>query len=186
MKSKLLIFLIVSVMVFTIVPFALAWEFDHSAIAPKAMVYLFEKTPVPSGPYPIVEGGANGKLEYNLWGKYFKFDFDGSGLTTGTSYTLIYVPDPWPWQGLICLGSAIAKGKKGSVDIQGKVALGYDLPNPAVDANAVTHSPGGLTGAKIWLVLSSDVNCVGGTLSWNPDPTKWLFEVNTLIYTFTP
>ena len=81
-------------------------------------------------------------------------------------YTLIYYPDPWPGEGLICFGSAAARGN-GKVQIKAIVDMST-FPNE---------------GAKIWLVLSDDVACgdpdanppePGEMIGWNP--TEYLFE----------
>jgi len=43
------------------------------------------------------------------------------------------------------------------------------------------HVPGALAGAKIWVVLSSDVNCTTDTMSgWNP--IEYLFEHNLITF----
>lgn len=120
---------------------------------------LFEKDP---GTWEIVEGGAWGKMTYNLSGPEFSFVFNGHGLEARAEYRLIYYPDPWPGVGLICLGSATANGG-GNVHIAASVNTG-DLPI-ASDTNA---------GAKIWLVLAADVDCEGNWSAWNP--TEYLFE----------
>jgi len=130
------------------------------------LLYLYEKVPgpvlIPPVPWDLVLGGAWGKMEYKLSGPEFDFVFNGKGLDAGVEYTLIYYPDPWPGNGLICLGSATANGG-GNVHIAGSVDTG-DLPI-FTDANS---------GAKIWLVLTDDVNCAGGWNAWNP--TEYLFE----------
>jgi hypothetical protein len=181
MKTKLLVFVTVLVMVFTILPFALACDSEDKA--PNALVYLFEKTPITGdGAWPLVLDGAKGTLEYNLWGPKFKFEFNGKGLLPKTSYTLVYYPDPWPGTGLICLGTDTSN-KKGRVEIEGKVVIGENLPI-STDANAVVHPLGGLTGAKIWLVLSSDVDCTTEQMiGWNP--TEYLFETAAIVYVYT-
>ena len=124
---------------------------------------LFEKDPAT---WEIVEGGAWGKMTYNLSGSEFEFGFNGHGLEAGVEYCLIYYPDPWPGTGLICLGCATANGG-GNDRIAGSVDTG-DLPAEG-DEN---------DGAKIWLVPTDDVDCdpEGGTrmIGWNP--TRYLFE----------
>jgi hypothetical protein len=114
-------------------------------------LYLYEKNPAD---WSIVEG-AWGKMKYNLSGSEFDFVFNGHQLVPFVDYTLIYYPDPWPGTGLICLGTGVADDH-GDVHIMG-----------AVDT-------GDLNGAKIWLVLSSDVNCEAGMTGWNPE--EYLFE----------
>src|SRR6056297_1346023 len=69
-------------------------------------LYLYEKTEA-VGEWEIVPDGAWGKMKYNRSGAEFDFVFNAHGLVAGESYTLIYYPDPWPGEGLICLGSGI-------------------------------------------------------------------------------
>jgi len=128
-------------------------------------LYLYEK----DADWEIVEGGAWGKMKYNLSGSTFDFVFNGHSLPVGQDYTLIYYPDPWPGSGLICLGSGTVN-EDGNVHIKELVDTG-GLPNET-DANA---------GAKIWLVLSSDVDC--GELemiAW--DPAAYLFEYDLITF----
>jgi hypothetical protein len=132
---------------------------------------LFEKDPVT---WEIIEGGAWGKMTYNLSGPEFEFVFNGHGLEAGADYCLIYYPDPWPGTGLICLGCATANGG-GNVHIAASVDTG-DLPATA-DKNSGT-------GAKLWLVPAADVDCnpEGGTrmIGWNP--TEYLFEYDLITF----
>ena len=143
-----------------------------------AHLYLYEKTPgpiaVPPIPWDLVEGGAWGKMKYNLSGEEFEYVFNGHGLVEGEDYTLIYYPDkignPWPRVDIICLGSGIANAKL-NVHIMGSVDTG-DLPDPLVDINE---------GAKIWLVLSDDVDCGTKIMTgWNP--TEYLFEGDVITF----
>jgi hypothetical protein len=149
-------------------------------------LYLYEKDPET---WDVVgTGGALGFLDYRPQGTVFKFLFVARKLEPDVDYTLIYYPDPWPGDcndadpgtGVICLGSGTAD-EYGKLKIVGK----GDPANPfyaepqstgdlpaACDANAA-H------GAKIWLVLSSDVDCVNQQMAgWTP--SEYLFE-NTLI-----
>ena len=133
-------------------------------------LYLFEKVP---GAWTIVEDGAWGKMKYNLSGSKFEFVFNGHYLEPGYDYTLIYYPDPWPGTGLICLGSGMAN-EYGDVHIKGCVETG-NLPAD-FDVNE---------GAKIWLVLSCDVNCGGEDeearmVGWSP--TFYLFEYDLITF----
>jgi len=123
---------------------------------------LFEKDPAT---WEIIEGGAWGKMTYNLSGPEFEFVFNVHGLEAGVEYCLIYYPDPWPGEGLICLGCATANGG-GNVHI------------------AACVNTGDLTNAKIWLVLAADVDCdtegVTQMIDWNP--TKYLFEYDLITF----
>lgn len=138
-----------------------------------AHLYFYEKTGEPD--WEILDDGAWGKMKYNLTGPVFDFVFNGHGLETGSTYTLIYYPDPWPGDGLICLGSGLAN-QDGDVHIMGSVDTG-DLPKED-DGNYPD-------GAKIWLVLTSDAQCpsenVSGSMTgWNP--TEYLFESDLVTF----
>ena len=141
-------------------------------------LYLFQKTAAEQGPWPIVQGGSWGDLKYSLWGKTFNFMLKGRNLSPGTSYTLIYYADPWPGDGLICLGSGVANGG-GNLNISNfNFDIGTSLPAD-YDANYNPVYPSGAVGAKIWLVLSDDVDCGNQyMIGWNPD--QYLFEYNLI------
>jgi len=131
-----------------------------------AHLYLFEKDPAT---WEIVEEGAWGKMQYTLAGSEFDFVFNGHGLENGSEYTLLYYPDPWPGTGLICLGTGTACDEM-DVHITGSVDTG-DLPAEG-DLN---------DGAKIWLVLSSDVDCENAAMvGWTP--TEYLFEYDLITF----
>ncbi len=126
-----------------------------------AHLYLYEKDPVT---WEIVEeDGAWGKMKYNISGPEFDFVFNGHGLEPDKMYTLIYYPDPWPGEGLIYLGEGTVN-EEGNIHIAESVDTG-DFPIEG-DENE---------GAKIWLVLSDDVDCGTKIMTgWNP--TEYLFE----------
>ena len=155
-----------------------------------------------TGPWPIFpDKNRWGKLDHSLWGDTFKFSFSGRGLLPETNYTLIYYPDPWPGdqgEGLICLGSGKTtpnnvkgkgkgKGKSGqkggNIDIHGDVDIGTSLPAD-YDANFIPRDPSGAVGAKIWLVLSDDVQCTDGPHMLNWNPTAYLFEYNLIVFEY--
>lgn len=127
-----------------------------------AFVELWEKDSV----WDIVEDGAWGKLKYNLEGATFDFVFNGHGLEPGTDYTLIYYgnedcSDVWPW--VTCLAAGAAN-QEGNIHLAGSFDLGYDL-----------------TSAKVWLVLSSDMDCgLGKMVAWQPG--AYLFEYDVIDY----
>ena len=128
-----------------------------------AHLYLYEKSGEPD--WEILEDGAWGKMKYNLSGDEFEFVFNGHDLEARSDYTLIYYPDPWPGNGLICLGSGVAN-KGGNVHIAASCDIDF-LP-VVLDDNFPD-------GAKIWLVLSEDVDCENQLMiGWNP--TEYLFE----------
>jgi len=127
-----------------------------------AHLYLYEKDP---NDWSIVDGGAWGKMKYNLSGDEFDFVFNGHGLEPGLEYTLIYYPDPWPGAGLICLGS-------GTVNEEGDIHI------------AESEDTGSLEDAKIWLVLSDDVDCENAEMTgWTPE--EYLFEDDVITFDYT-
>jgi hypothetical protein len=128
-----------------------------------AFMELWEKDP---STWDIIDDGAWGKMKYHLTASTFNFLFNGHGLEPGTEYSLIYYPDPWPGDGLIILGTATVNDE-GNIHIKGSVDTG-DLPIET-DENE---------GAKIWLVLSSDVDEV--MTGWNP--TEYLFEFDLIMF----
>jgi hypothetical protein len=123
--------------------------------------------------WEVVKGGARGLLRYTRTGSMFVFRFHGHGLIPNTSYTLIYYPDPWPGDGLICLASGTAdyhgrfRHLVGAAKIDGGIPAEYDHNYP--------------DGAKIWLVRSEDVDC-GGKMMVDWNPTEYLFEHELITY----
>ena len=121
-----------------------------------------------------------GYLRYNKEGPTFKYRFKGQGLDPNTGYSLIYYGDKpnrfVNWGGnypgaLIASGTTNAIGK---IHLNGDVELNMDLPSPC-DINIAEG------GAKIWLVLSSDVDCEGQSMiGWNP--TEYLFEYDLITF----
>ena len=157
-----------------------------------AHLYLYQKTWVDpdEGDYLDVDGGAWGKMKYNLEGETFDFVFNGHGLVPEMEYTLIYYPDPWPGNGLICLGEGTVNAG-GEIHIAGSFDTDVDLPIEG-DLNAETGTTtleDEATGAKIFLVPTSDVDCdsqfmSGWTGPWSGDhdgENIYLFE-DELIY----
>jgi len=122
--------------------------------------------------WAIIEGGAWGKMKYNLSGSTFDFVFNGHDLAIGQEYTLIYYPDPWPGTGLKILGAGTVD-EFGNVHIKGSV----DTGNLPMEGDANTE------GAKIWLVLSKDLGAEA-MVGWTP--TAYLFEYELITFVATP
>jgi len=166
--KKYLILILIVLLIGVLTIGVLAGKSGQAGKSNVAHLYLYEKTPLPlteppeeTDPWPIVEGGAWGKMKYNLSGEEFEFVFNGHGLEPGEDYTLIYYPDPWP-------GNANVDG---DVHIAGSVDTG-DLPT--------TDDEAPLGGAKIWLVLSSDVDCDVEMIGWNA--AEYLFEGDVITF----
>ncbi len=137
-----------------------------------AHLFLVEKDP---DTWEVVRNGSWGRMKYILEGPEFDFIFNGHKLEPSENYTLIYYPDPWPGNNLICLGNATTN-ENGNVHIKGSVNTS-DLPSES-DENF-------LDGAKIWLVLSSDVDNdsdIPHMVGWNP--TEYLFEYDLINYIY--
>jgi len=116
---------------------------------------LFEKNPAD---WTVVADGAWGKMMY----KADMFVFNGHGLIKDTDYALINYIDPWGANPqYILLG-------EGSTNRGGNVNIAGTLPPLQTGTNA---------GAKVWLVLKSDIDGTKMT-AWNP--TEYLFEANLI------
>jgi len=166
LKKILVIVVVVAMMTALIAtPVMAAGKNGQSGKSNIGHLYLWEKDPTT---WDIVEGGAWGKMKYNLSGETFDFVFNGHELDPGLDYTLIYYPDPWPGEGLICLGSSTVN-EKGDIHIKNSVETG-GLPM-ASDEN---------DGAKIWLVLTADVDCGAGMTGWNS--AEYLFEYDVITF----
>jgi len=161
MKKFLMIALVVAMMTALIAaPVMAAGKNGQSGKSNIGHLYLWEKD---NTDWTILEGGAWGKMKYNLSGETFDFVFNGHELEPGLDYTLIYYPDPWPGNNLICLGTGTVC-EDGNIHIKNSVKTG-DLPIES-DEN---------DGAKIWLVLTDDVDCDNNVMiGWNG--TEYLFE----------
>ena len=143
-----------------------------------AHLYLYEKTPAeltdPPTPWEIVEGGAWGKMKYNTSGPEFDFVFNGHGLEPEADYTLIYYPDGWPGEDLIYLGS-------GTVNEEGNIHIAESVEG--IECLPIEGDENEEEGAKIWLVLSADVDCGNGDshmTGWNP--LEYLFEFELITF----
>ena len=125
-----------------------------------SQLYLYEKDPAT---WEIVEDGAWGKMMYSE----NAFVFNGHGLEAGVDYTLIYYLDLWLGNGLICLAN-------GTTNNGGNINLKDRFDFTSIPIASDTND-----GAKIWLVLSDDVDCENQKMtSW--DPTEYLFENNLI------
>ena len=198
--------ILILMMVVTVALLASAVMADENGESKAGRLFLFQKCdsigcpPIGNGPWPILpDSNSWGRLDYSLWGDNFKFSFSGRGLQPATKYTLIYYPDPWPGTGLICLGSGQStplkgksKGKSGNqghgkggqksgnIAIHGKVDTG-SLP-ASYDTNFNPAGSSGAVGAKIWLVLTDDVQCTDGPHMKNWNPAAYLFEYNLIVF----
>jgi len=156
--KKYLILVLVVLLIGALTVGVLAGKNGQAGKSNIAHLYLYEKDP---SDWSTVDGGAWGKMKYDLSGDEFDFVFNGHGLEPGLEYTLIYYPDPWPGNGLICLGS-------GTVNEEGDIHI------------AESEDTGSLEDAKIWLVLSDDITCDDQFYSWNP--TEYLFEGDVITF----
>ena len=174
MKKFLLILVVVAMMIALIAaPVMAAGKNGQSGKSNIGHLYLYEKNPTD---WTIVEDGAWGKYNYKLSGEGELTEvsgvFNGHGLDADVDYSLIYYHEiahnPWPAEGLPVevIGSGMAN-EDGDVHITGTAVIG--LP----DTQPETGDYRGLTGDKIWLVLSSDLTD-SVMIGWNP--SEYLFE----------
>ena len=170
--KKYLILVLIVLLISALSVGVLAGKTGQAGKSNIAHLYLHEKDP---DTWDIVPDGAWGKMKYNMSGDEFDFVFNGHGLEPGLDYTLIYYPDGWPGNGLICLGNGTVN-EEGDVHIAESVDDTGDLPIASDD-----NYP---DGAKIWLVLSDDVDCENAQMvGWNP--TDYLFEYDLITFNDT-
>jgi hypothetical protein len=111
------------------------------------------------------------RLKHNEVGSTFDFSIKGTVKDSEKDYTLIFYPDPWPGNGLICLGDVTS-------DVDGKVNFSDSLDTGDLPATYDENYP---EGAKIWLVSRDDVDCSSNKmLHWNP--TEYLYESDLIKY----
>lgn len=169
MKKNVFVLAVVVVLI-SLLTFSTALAAGKNGVSGKSNVghvYLYEKTPMSTGAWPIVEGGAWGKMNYKLFEDTLDFVFNGHELPIGQEYTLIAYKEPWPGVGLIILGSG-SSNEYGDVHIMGTSGA---LPVSSYPTDTSDEYTG--CGTKIWLVLAADVTA-GGMVGWRPD--AYLFE----------
>jgi hypothetical protein len=150
-----------------------------SFIAWNPTMYLFETTlvdypdldnmklvqKVTSGSWQPVVGGMQGTFATTKT----KYMFKASKLTPNTAYSLISYNEA----GASVVLATGTSGKKGNLVLQGSSFTGSLVYN--------TYTSGeyaGLTGAKIWLVPTSEIS--GGTLSW-ANMGSFLYETHLIL-----
>jgi len=159
MKKAMLLTTVVALLVgLAAVPMVMA-NGDTPANDMPNTLYLYEK----DADWVIVWDGAWGKMSFKLTDTTLDFVFNGHGLEKGADYTLISYNDPWSGSP-VCLACGTSNGG-GNINLKGSADHG-DLDE-------------GQEGYKIWLVLSSDVDCEAQKMiGWNP--SEYLFEHNLI------
>ncbi len=113
-----------------------------------------------------------GIMQYTPAGATFTYLLNAHGLQAVQDYTLLYLPDPWPGRGLVCLGTDTtnaggALSLRGSLELNGDLPLSFDRNHPA--------------GARIVLALTGDVDCHSRRMvSW--DAANYLFGRGLILY----
>jgi len=149
--------------------------------------------------WKIITDDKRATLEYNEIGPNFEYSLTATGLQPSTDYSLVYYADFDPrftnWGGNnpgALITTAITDGS-GDISKSSSTNLGMDLPsspdwNIDPDPDYCDCANGHddydyCSGAKIWLVPSSDYDESGQTIypSWNPD--TYLFETDLITYT---
>ncbi len=136
-----------------------------------------ECTTPPTTEWVCDVGALVANVTYTPAGPTLDITLLGQVPVASASYTLIYYPDPWPANGLECLGSATSSAAN-TIQISSSTAIGKDLPI-AGDANP---------GAKLMLVSSANVDCPNQKMiGWD---CSGLFEVSyatdLIGYTYIP
>jgi hypothetical protein len=112
-----------------------------------------------------------GRLTYRWIAPVFDYVFNGHELEPGVDFTLTYQPQPFPSDGVICLGQATVN-PGGNLHVQDAFDIGTDLP-AAWDENEDE--------AVLALVLTDDVDCDNGQmLDWQPE--AYLFGEEMMFY----
>ncbi|MBN2360498.1 MAG: hypothetical protein JXR83_13670 [Deltaproteobacteria bacterium] len=99
-------------------------------------------TPLPGSYY--------GEVHFEPAASTFSFSAQFRALDAATAYTLIYYHDPWPGRQLRCLGTG-SSDPSGALTIANTIELDSGLPS-LTDPN--------YSYAKIWLMRSTDVDCL--------------------------
>ncbi len=116
-----------------------------------------------------LENGAIGTFSYIPKGTNFTFEFQGRRLERAMSYTLAYLPDPWPGRGFIRLAHGTSDG--GS---QLRLTDSLDIGSLPVESDA--NHPGG---ARIWLVPTRLLGPDGLT---DPDTRRCLRSESLIVF----
>jgi hypothetical protein len=203
MKVQKLILCLVVLSMVVMVPVLAKGPTQKAGSSQMAHLYLYEKDPatweiVPDGKWGKMSyTWENDTLDlvcnahgYDAY--YDRGDPEDPEDDSTTNFTLIYYPDPWPGSGLICLGSGdvveeeilVWVPDETTVDPEDGAWVGtgeyeYNVHIESKGILDIADLPVGTDGnfpdgAKIWLVLSSDVSCGVGMVGWNP--TDYLFE----------
>ena len=131
---------------FAVLFVALVWLVASSGLAAdRNVAYLHQKD---LGNWSYNLKGAWGKLTWSTTEGKTRFIFKGRKLRPNFSYTLVNFVDPFPGTGSICIAKSTSDGD-GNLRLNG--IIHGPLPRK-YDQNRDT-------GAKIWLVNSSDIDC---------------------------
>lgn len=139
-----------------------------SAVIPNKTVFMAQKDPTT---WQVVPGGYNGIFATKILVGSVRtpvFTFRGT-VAPNTQYTLLSYKEPWPGTGSVVIAS-------GTSSATGELYLAGLLPK-LVYNTYISGEYAGQTGAKIWLVLSSDFDTTSKAFTaWQP--TQYLFETN--------
>jgi hypothetical protein len=163
MKAKSVLY------IFAAMTVLLALAVAPVAAAPGGGAQVVKLVAKNSADWSIIKGGAFGSFMYQT----DKFVFDGHGLVPGEEYALISYSEPW--------GTPVLVLATGEATAQGNLIINKKGPTTLIKNVYAADAPGdyqGVTGAKIWLVPTSDLT---GNLfnAWNPD--TYLFETSLII-----
>ena len=117
--------------------------------------------------------GNNSSLSYAPMGNEFYFELDAIELEASISHSLIYYADPWPGNNPGAVMAAFTTDGNGDVTSSGHVDLGMNIPH-ADDDNFDE-------GAKVWVVLSSNLTNGNAMPMIGYDHTKYLTEYSEIL-----
>lgn len=129
----------------------------------------FSQTDPDTGGEP--EDGSWGRMTYRWIAPVFDYVFNGHALPEGADYTLTYQPEPFPSDGVICLGTGTVN-EEGDLHLEDAFNLDTDLP-AAYDENEDE--------ATLALVIAADVDCEAGTMN-NWDEDAYVFAEEGMFY----
>lgn len=133
---------------------------------------LYKKSPTTWQPIQTEE--IRGEMFYNSSGPEFSYSFAGIGLNPLENYSLIYYPDPWSGWDLLVLGNGTPDAE-GNLQLESSIITG-DLPYEGKGYYSWGY------GAKIWLVLSSDISSSSPKRMVGWHQSEYLFENNLITY----
>jgi len=166
---------------------------DGVTVTYKDSVHLENKNPAD---WSIISGdNIEADVTFGLVGEEFAYTLEATGLTSGTEYALIYYADyedrenNWGGNNPGAILGIFTADSDGAISYSYSLDIGMDMPHvddwnnaPPADYTVAPDNYNHETGAKIWLVPTSDLtnNNALPLTAWNPD--DYLFETELIRY----